>query len=137
MATAYSVYFHTLFKTVAHPASASMSVLEMAISCFKVVPAFGLLLFLHQSSSHETLISVVGCLFPPQGSNAEYLQPLKGFEMLPFWSGHFCLPLSGNGNCMEHPSFSFLQDYSLSLVLKHCAADPGLEQCETVPCNLI
>lgn len=69
-----------------------MSVLEMAISCFKVVPAFGLLLFLHQSSSHETLISVVGCLFPPQGSNAEYLQPLKGFEMLPFWSGH-CLSL--------------------------------------------
>lgn len=93
MATAYSVHFHTLFKTVAHPASASMSVLEMAISCFKVVPAFGLLLFLHQSSSHETLISVVGCLFPPQWNNAEYLQPLKGFEMLPFWSGHFCLPL--------------------------------------------
>lgn len=85
MTTAYSVYFHTLFDAVAHPASASMPVLKIAISCLKVVPAlaFGLLIFLHQQPSHEILIAVVGCLFTPQRSSIECLQPLKGFEMLP------------------------------------------------------
>lgn len=110
-----------------------MSMLEMAISCLKAAPAFGLPIFLHQPSSNEILISVVGCLLDPKGSSAEYR--LIWEASLLIWV--LLLALSGNDNCMEHTSSSFLQVCSLSLVLKSCAAEPGLEQHERVPCSLM
>lgn len=68
----FSAFSH-LSVTVDIQAGPPMTMLKVAESCFKAGPAhgFGLLLFLHQPPSYKTFISVVGCLFPPQGSSAK------------------------------------------------------------------